>query len=385
MKVLAISFTNLRRTFREPVNLFFVFLFPILLILVLGVSFGGAFEPRVGVLATASGPLSTRLVRELNSADGISVEAVDDRETLVSRVEHGELEVGVIVPDEYDEAVMSGVAHVSYLARPSQSSRQVQSIIAGIVSEEAARLRAARFASSELKIDVPSAIVAVDVIERTMPRIAVRTHTIGEAAFPESAGRFDVGASGQLLLFLFVTSMTGAAALIETRRLGISRRMLATPTSSTTIIAGEGLGRLSVAIVQAAFIMLVSGLFFDVSWGDPVAALAIVLAFSLVASGAGMLLGAVPKTPQQSVAVGLLVGLGFAALGGAMMPLEFFSDTMKRVAHVTPHAWASDAFTELVRHGGDLGDVGVELMVLLSAAAGLLLLSSWRLRKAISH
>jgi ABC-2 type transport system permease protein len=32
-------------------------------------------------------------------------------------------------------------------------------------------------------------------------------------------------------LFLFLTALTGAVALIETRRLGLSRRMLATPTT----------------------------------------------------------------------------------------------------------------------------------------------------------
>ena len=30
-----------------------------------------------------------------------------------------------------------------------------------------------------------------------------------------------------------------------------------------------------------------------------------------------------------------------AALGGSMMPLEFFSPTMLTVAHFTPHAWAA--------------------------------------------
>ena len=47
-----------------------------------------------------------------------------------------------------------------------------------------------------------------------------------------ASGRFEPGASTQLLLFIFLNSLTGAAWLIETRRLGIARRMLSTPTST---------------------------------------------------------------------------------------------------------------------------------------------------------
>jgi ABC-2 type transport system permease protein len=108
------------------------------------------------------------------------------------------------------------------------------------------------------------------------------------------------------------------------------------------------------------------------------------VAFALVASGAGMLLGAFARTSQVATAVGLLLGLGLAALGGSMMPLEFFSPTMRTVAHaVTPHAWAIDGFTTLIRDGGGVGDILPELGVLLGLAAVLVGLASRRLRRSV--
>jgi len=62
--------------------------------------------------------------------------------------------------------------------------------------------------------------------------------------------------------------MTGSVALIESRRLGVSRRMLATPTSSATVIAGETLGRVLISCVQALVIILGSALLFG-STGAP--------------------------------------------------------------------------------------------------------------------
>ena len=59
---------------------------------------------------------------------------------------------------------------------------------------------------------------------------------MGETLFGEETGTFDRGASTQLLLFVFLNSLTGAIGLIETRRLGVSRRMLSTPTPTRTIL-----------------------------------------------------------------------------------------------------------------------------------------------------
>ncbi len=54
---LVIAQANLLRMLRYRSNLFFVFLLPIVLILVLGIEFGGRTAPRVGIVATGSGPL----------------------------------------------------------------------------------------------------------------------------------------------------------------------------------------------------------------------------------------------------------------------------------------------------------------------------------------
>ena len=67
-----------------------------------------------------------------------------------------------------------------------------------------------------------------------------------------------------------------------------------------------------------------------------------------------------------------------------MAPLEAFLDTAPKLAHITPHAWANDAFSKLLRHGGDLGSVVPQVAVLLGFAAVALALATWRLRRAIT-
>lgn len=385
-KPLAIAATNLRRTFRERSSFFFMFGFPLLLILVLGMAYGGSFQPRVGLVVNGSGPLAEHLAEQLTSTDGLDIQLVDDESELTGRVERGELEAGLVIPVSYDAAVRSpsDTANLRYLARPGQQGQQVGSIVAAVVDQESSRLRAARFAATETGLGFDTAVTAADTATDRVPPVSVTIRAAGSADFPEGLGRFDVGASSQLLLFIFITSMTSASALIETRRLGVSRRMLATPTRASTVVFGEALGRFAVAVVQGGFIMLGSALIFRVRWGDPLAAITLMLSFALVASAAGLLLGALMRTTQQAIAVGLLLGLGLGALGGTMMPLEFFSPTMRSVAHLTPHAWAVEGFAELIRRDAKIGDVATPLGVLLAGAAVLFGLAAWRLRRTIT-
>jgi ABC-2 type transport system permease protein len=386
MTVLAIAGMNLRRTLRDRTSGFFMVLFPLLMIMVLGLAFGGESEPRLAVVAQQVTPLTTDLLDELEAAEGVQIERVHDRATAVSAVEDGNVEAAVIVPaiEDVDVAARRTI-RVEYLSRSDRTAQQLSMIVMAAVDQQASRLRVARTLQGELGGGLATNVELTDASAATAPKVAVVTDTAGEAAFPSDLGRFDLGASGQLLLFIFVTSMTTATALIETRRLGVARRMFATPTRVSRIVAGEALGRVAVAVTQGLVIMAGAALFFGVSWGDPFAAGVLMLLFALVAGGAGMLLGAMARNSNQAIATGLLVGLGLSALGGSMMPLEFYSPTMLLVAHLTPHAWAADGFASLVRHDGTLLTVLPEAGILLVYASALFLLGSWGLRRRILH
>jgi ABC-2 type transport system permease protein len=385
MKALWIAATNLRRTFRVRMNIFFVFIFPMLLILVLGATFGGSSSPRLGVVSARSGPLGAALVHQLDRTPHLRVVAVADPAALLTGVERGNLEAGLVIPPGYDAAIRAGRAvAVRYLARPDQSSQQLGETVRGAVSQQAALLGAARFALTQRSApSFDTGLAEAARIAPKVPPISVTQATAGAALFSKTLGQFDEGAWTELLLFLFLIALTGATALIETRRLGLSRRMLATPTSPGTVIAGETLARVLIALIQALVIILGSALLFGVHWGQPAGVAAVVILFALVGAGAGILLGTLFRNEQQAVGVSLLLGLGLGALGGCMIPLEVFSPTMKHIAHITPQAWGNDAFARLVGHGAAITGILPQLGVLAAFAAVLLTLATWRLRRAL--
>ncbi len=384
MKAFWIGLTNLRRMFRVRTNIFFVFVFPMVLILVLGATFGGSSSPRLGVVSTGSGPLGAALLRQLEQTPHLRVVAVSDPAALLTQVERGNLAAGVVIPVGYDGTMRAGHdATLRYLARPDQYSRQLGETVRGAVAGQAALLGAARFAAAQHA--VPGFDAGLAAATRTsVPAVSVTQTTAGTTLFSKTLGQFDEGAWTELLLFLFLTAMTGSVALIETRRLGLSRRMLATPTSPATVITGETLGRFLISCVQALVIILGSALLFGVHWGQPAGVAAVVIVFALVAAGAGVFVGTLFRNEQQAIGISLLLGLGLGALGGCMVPLEVFSPTMRQVAHITPQAWGNDAFARLVGHGASIGGILPQLGVLAAYAVVLLALASWRLRHVLA-
>lgn len=385
MKVLAIAVTNVRRMLADRGNIFFVFIMPLALVLLIGAQFGGDFQPRLGVVAGSPGPLGEQFVEALEDQD-VAVVGYDTEQEMTDAVSRGTVEAGVVVPDTFDVDLRAGEpVQTAFISRPSGTGPQLRNIVESVLAGQARVTESARLVAANSPITFDSALELTGNRLEEVPGVQVRRETGGEALFPESMGRFDLGASSQLVLFMFLTTLAGSAALIQSRQLGVSSRMLSTPTGMGTVVAGETMGRFAVALVQGLYIMAASLLIFGVSWGQPLGAIAVVVMFALVGAGGATLMGALFRNDEQAGGMGVVVGLVLAALGGAMMPLELFSPTMQRVAHFTPHAWALDGFAELVRRDGTVVDVLPELGMLGVFAAVLLTLAAWRLKKAITQ
>lgn len=384
MKTLTIAATGVLRLLRDRSNIFFVFVLPLGIIIIIGAQFGGGFTPPIGVVVEdGAGALGESLAETVETFEEVQVIRFDTADEVTTAVERGTVEAAMVVPAGYDEALRNGKSvEVRFYARPDGAA--YQTIVSAAVSDQGTVVRAARFASDQLDVSFDDSFVAAEAVEPTVKGVEVATETAGESVFGASLGQFDLGASSQLVLFMFLTGLTGSAAIIETRRLGVAKRMLSTPTSAGTVVGGEGLGRFSVVMVQGLYILFATLLLFQVNWGDPFGAAAIMILFGAVAAGTAMLMGTLFENDNQAGGVGVMLGLGIAALGGCMVPIEFFPPTMQTVAHFTPHAWALDGFAILTREDGTIADIWRELAVLAGFALVLLTIAGLRLRRSMS-
>jgi ABC-2 type transport system permease protein len=384
MKALEIARVSILRTFRDRMGLFFIVVLPMILVIVLGMTYGGMSAARVGIADQDHSSLSNGLIGDLQTTDiRLDIRHYDTAADLRDAVERGFVEIGLAIPAGYDAALRARQpAQVEIVAQPQSYASAVRTAVDGAVARQTGLIQAARYASSTTGVSFDAALSAAQARQSAVAGVSVTVESVSEVT--SNPNGFAVGAESQVILFMFLTSMTGSAVVITTRQLGITRREFSTPTSVRTIIAGETLGRFVFALFQGGFIVVATALLFGVSWIDPFASGAIVVAFALVASGAAMLLATLVANEHQLSALGPALGMILGLLGGTMVPMEVFPDVMRTLSHATPHAWAMDAFHRLLLDGGGLVDVLPEVTVLLGFAAVLLTLAVFRFRRAIT-
>lgn len=385
-KVLAIGRVNLVRQVRDRGDLFFVFVLPTIIVVALGLQFGGPMTARLGVVAPSGDPAAEAIVAEL-TADGspFTVTRVATVDALVDGVQHGTLEAGLAIPDGFSTALAgAGTVQVQYIGTADSVVTGLRAPVEAAVAKVGAITTASRVVVAEGLAGWDDANTAATAGYATVPGVQVSVEEAGSPGFFDGFSRFTLGATTQLVLFVFLTSLAAAGRLVTTKQLGVSRRMLSTPTSSWTIVAGETVGRYLVALLQAVYIVAVSTIVFGVSWGDPLAAGAIIALFCLVAAGAAMLIGSLAKNGDQASSMGVFAGLALGALGGCMIPFQVMPPAMQSIARLIPHAWAVLGLQQLIREGGGLASVAPNLAVLAAWALALLVLATWRFRRSIA-
>ena len=381
---IAVAGTELRLFLRDRSNLFFVFVFPLLLVLMIGLQFGeGASAGRVAVSGTGS-DLQSELVERLEDDDVVvSDPAWEDALALLAR---GRLDAAVRVDATAATAYDAGEAVTLEVVRGSAGNAQVVEQQVRVAVDGLRADRARLLALQDAGVPADRAAHALEAAEGQVsaPELEVTSVDRLSQEF-EGMGQFEFGASGQLLLFTFLACLGGSATLIQARRLGVVSRMLAGPMTAGELVAGQIAGRWAIALFQGGYLMVATSLIFGVDWGNLPLALLVLLLFSLVAAGAAILLGTLLENEGAAGGAGIGLGLVLAALGGSMFPLELFPDTMRTISRVPPHAWAYEALAEVQRRGGGLLDVLPQLGVLAAMALALAALGGWSLRRSLAR
>lgn len=385
--VVALARTELTRILRDRTGLFFLLVLPVLVIVVIGSSIGSvAGAARVGVVDLDRTDASARLIDDLARSDRLELVVIDDLETLAVDVRLDRLRAGVIVPAGFALELSTGeTSELGMIVDPGRAtSVSARTSVAAVVDRHAAVIGAVDFAVERSGVGVeeaaPFALAAADAL---VP-VEVRTEEVGTGGI-DAGSPFSYPAAANLVLFTFINTMAVGGVIVESRRLGVTRRLLAGPVSPSTVVVGYAASRFVVALLQGLLVVVAGALLFDVRWGQPGAVVALVVLFSLVAAGAGVLVGAVARTPEQAQSIGVPLGIAMGMLGGALWPLQFVPDWLRQLGHVTPHAWAMDGWVAVVFEDGGVADIAVELAVLAGFGIGLMAIAAALLRRAVTR
>lgn len=376
----------LRQLLNDRMSLFFVLVLPVVVIVVIGATFGSAPSFEIGVVRPSDANVSARTIeRRLGEADGVDVEVYSSVEELRGAVRRQALSVGVVFADDLDALAAAGEPVITVIADPgSQSGLAVLDIVRSAVATELSPADAARFASDRSGVTDDLAIDMANSIQPGLPGVTVAVEEVG-AARSGNLSSFSLTAPQNLVLFVFINAMAGGASLVRMRRMGVLRRVLAGPVSAGDVVIGVSAAWFLVSLIQSVLIVGVGALVFGVSWGSPVAAALLVVVFSAVGAGAGLLVGSLGGNEDRVSAMSPPFGIVLGALGGCMVPLEVFPAAMLTVAKAVPHYWAMTAWQRLVFDGDGLGAIVVPLLVLMGFAALFVLVAMRSLHRDLTQ
>ncbi len=363
---------DLRRLSRDRLALFFVAVLPFVLIVAIG-SFIPSDDVDV-ILAVVDNDrteASQRLLSALGDTDGFALRDGGDRREAERDVRIDEVSAAIVVPAGFAEALEAGGADVELLLEPTSStSTLVRSAVSEAIDAQAARLTVER--ELEAAGSEGADELAGDVVDGLSPS-EVDYRIVGA----ESGGsNYAFTAGGQMILFMFINSLTAGAGFIEMRRQGILGRAVAGPVSASDMLLGMGASRFLVASTLAVVITVMAVLAYGVDWGSLWVMGIVIVMFGIVSAAASTLIGALLSQPDAAVSVGVPLGIGMAALGGCMFPLVVAPTGMQVVAKIlTPHAWAVDAILSSAYDGDGVADLWPNFAMLALWAVVLLSLA----------
>ena len=386
MKTLSIGWVYVLRILREPASLFFFFVFPVLMVFIIGIQFGGqGGRVKLGVYGDTGQSPTNQITANLATNEALELVSYDSESEMLKAVERGMISAAAVFPSGMAEKLAAGQpVLIGFVAAPTGLGPQLEATVRQAVTEELIAHRAARFAMAVLGVDFQTSLeLATQLVDGIRPT-TVAVESIGDSLFPPDMGRFDGGAAANLVLFMFLTALTGATAMVADREMGLDTRIISTPTSVSRLISGYMAGQFGVTFFQGVYIMVLSLVLFGVDWRNLGGSVLLMMALALAGAGAGMLLGSFRLAEPATIGIGVMSGLVLGALGGAMVPLDLLPETIRTVAQFTPQGWAMLGFRDL-QWGGSILDIADNLGVLVAMGIGLAAVASWSLRRTVTR
>lgn len=318
--------SDLRQRVRDKSVVIFAIIVPLALMFVMNLAFGGVEDVELGsvdvaVSVPADDQLGAALVQavEANGAVDVRSEAVP-ADQVRDRVESGDVDLGLVVPDGFTADVTSGSGAEVELVQGNDVGLETDVLIAvvhGVLDQFTAGTVAAT-AGAQLGLG-PDQLARIGEQAATAgPAIDLAA---GEASSEQlsAAGTMVAGMAGMFLLF---TVGFGVLGLIAEREEGTLVRLRSMPMHPGLIVAAKGLVSYILGVVATGVLLAAGSAMFGLSFGS-VAAVA-VLVLVVVAAGTSLMftIARVARTAEQANIVQSILAIVLGMAGGAFFPIS---------------------------------------------------------------
>lgn len=175
-------------------------------------------------------------------------------------------------------------------------------------------------------------------------------------------------------MFFVVTTIAGL--FVEERNSGTLSRLFSLGANPLQLLAAKVIPFLLINSIQAALMLSVGVFIIPLLGGDALslqgihlsALVAMLMSISLAAICLALLVATLVRSQAQVSAIGPMMNILMAALGGIMVPAFVMPPAMQYLSHFSPMNWALEGLLDVLLRGGDLTSIAAEASQLLSLA-----------------
>ena len=349
---------------RHPPRLVSILAFPIIMILLFGYGMGGDMtDLPIVVVSQSHGDLTDLTLDTIKSTETYHVvEIIDDQDKAERMVDKGEVKAAIIMPEDYDDTNSSNQKAVTlYLDSSDQMASQILDS-----STQAIFSRLSNMVAS-------GSVTAVSQNSTASPSISHQFNN-----FKDDIGLhinriygnikyIDFLVPAVLGMTVMMSCMMGMGATIAgERETGELARLFMTPTSVSTVIGGKIAAKLLIELVRALILIFMSILLFNVSIKGGILQTFIVLIIgALCFVGFGIMLSARTQTQEDYAQIVMPFSMPMMFVSGVFYPIETMPWILQKLAYIFPLTYLNDAMRGIMLKGQTLGDVWLDLVVLL--------------------
>ena len=347
---------------RHPARLVSILAFPIIMILLFGYGMGGEMtDLPIVVVSQSHGDLTDVTLDTIKTTETYHVvEVMDDIDEGKERVDNGEVKAAIILPSDYDEDSSQQKSVTLYLDSSDQMASQIiESSTQGIF------YRLSNMVASQTSVSTKNADIEPSImhsLNNFKDDISLHINRIyGNIKY------IDFLVPAILGMTIMMSCMMGMGATIAgERETGELARLFMTPTSVSTVIGGKIAAKLLIELVRALILIFMAVLLFNVSIKGGFLQTFIVLVIgALCFVGFGIMLSARTQTQEDYAQISLPFSMPMMFVSGVFYPIETMPWILQKLAYVFPLTYLNDAMRGIMLKGQTLGDVWLDLVVLL--------------------
>lgn len=334
---------DLKITLRQRESLFWLLIFPLLLMVILGVVFGSAgnVKLKIGLVDLDGSQMSRAVVQAFRGIDALEVE-VGSEEAERAALRDGDRNGVLIIPAGFGERLAAGTSsEVTVIINQSEvtTAQITSSTLRGIVGK-----------MGQVMSGVPELIEVKEEEEKEV----------------EDFEYIDFMIPGILAMVVMFGGLTGYALEIATyREKGILRRIKVSPLHLPTFLAGGIASVLVFSLLQAAVLLAFGSLVFKLKISGNYLYMAVIVLLGAVSFLAvGFLIASLTKNARSAGLAAQAIGMPMMFLSGIFFSVEWVPTPVRVIARCLPLYYLGDGLREVMIHSASLFAVWLDIVVL---------------------